>query len=336
MTRAIPLIVAGVLLLRLSIPCHAAPDPLPTQDEIRLAYQGGQFQQVLQKLPRVLVLKGKAAANYNRHELLRIKGETHLRLKASGPAAQAFAEASKEAPDGTATAYDIAVELLIRRSSVMAYTPKAKDPADKTKALPPIDILEPENRGKAIRALFTDEWAASEPKIRAANEGRTLPPILEALPTIRNLRWLDLAANGNDEKSKAQVAGLVSKAQKLLNAGLKDMSEETDTIERLSNEVVDSMVPMTDSKGKPTGLFDRRYKRRGPDRRQASTLDASVGTCGKIIKSCDELGGTLGSDGKEFEAIKTEATRIASKAQALLNANWRQVFLTPPPPVLGK
>src|SRR3954466_10275028 len=84
----------------------AASDALPTSSEIKEAFEAQQYPQVLQKLNRVLMLKGKAAQDYNRHDLLLIKAETHLRLKAMPAAAQAFQEASKEAPDGPAAAND--------------------------------------------------------------------------------------------------------------------------------------------------------------------------------------------------------------------------------------
>src|SRR5690349_9288162 len=62
----------------------AAPgDPLPTPEEIHQTFDQQQYPQVLQKLQRVLQLKGLAAKPYDRHDLLRLKGETHLRMKAA-------------------------------------------------------------------------------------------------------------------------------------------------------------------------------------------------------------------------------------------------------------
>lgn len=335
MLRPIPFIAAALLAFAVTSPSRAAPapDPLPSQQTIRDAYAGGQHAQVLQMLGRVLALKGKAAEGYDRHELLRTKGEAHLRTKPAGAvaAAQAFGEASKVAPDGPAAALDIATELLLKRANAgLAYQPKQKDPADKTKALPPVGVVEAEERKKAIEHLYADELAAAEPKVRAAKDGRALPPILEALPTVRTVRWLEMAATGSDGKSQAMVGELVAKAQKLLDEALKEMQASTEEIELNAVQVVDVRVPVRDPQtGKTIGL-DTKFRRRGPTERQFGTLRNTVATCVKIHKSCDELGGTLGATGKEFEPVKAQAEQVGTRAKKMVDANWRQVYDTPP------
>ena len=91
----------------------APPEPLATQEDIQQLYNQGKHAAVLQKLQRVLLLKGAAAAPYDRHALLRLKGESHLRSKQNGPAAQAFNAAAEEAADPTARAIDLSTEFLI-------------------------------------------------------------------------------------------------------------------------------------------------------------------------------------------------------------------------------
>src|SRR5436309_2378435 len=106
----------------------AGAEPLPTQDDIHQLFDQGKYPLVLQKLQRVLLLKGAAAKPYDRHDLLRLKGETQLRLKAQTAAAQAFAEAADEvAKDTQGGDVDRATALLIKRSQNFAYTPKARE-----------------------------------------------------------------------------------------------------------------------------------------------------------------------------------------------------------------
>jgi hypothetical protein len=282
-------------------------------------------------MTRVLVLKGKAADGYDKHELLRIKGETHLRMKASQPAISAFAEASKIAPDGPAAAVDIATELLLRKSGAgFNYQPKLKDKDDKTKSLPPVNVVDTEGRKKGIELLYADELAALTPKVTAAKEGRTLPPIMNALPDIRNVRWLEMAATGSDGTTKTMVADLVNKAKKLLESGLEEMTESTDSIEKSSLEVITARVPVNDPQTGKLIRIDTKYKYRGPDNKQYATLRDTLATCQKIHESCDELGGTLGSTGKEFDGPKATAATVGTKAKKLLDHNWRQTFDTPP------
>lgn len=331
--RRLSWLVVGVCLL-LSLSAVAAPEPLPSQQSIRDAYAAADYPKVLQMLTRVLVLKGKAADGYDRHELLRIKGETHLRMKASQPAISAFAEASKIAPDGPAAANDIATELLLRKCNTgFNYQPKLKDKDDKTRTLPPVNVLEPEGRRKGIELLYADELAAVTSRVTAAKEGRALPPIMNALPDIRNVRWLEMAATGSDGTTRAMVADLVTKAKKLLESALEEMMESTDSIEKTSLEVITARVPVNDPQTGKIIRIDTKYKFRGPDNRQLSALKDTLATCLKIHDSCDELGGTLGSNGKEFDGPKATAATVGTKAKKLLDHNWRQTFDTPPAPL---
>ena len=331
--RRTPWIAAGLVLL-LSLPLRAAPpDPLPSQQSIRDTYAAGDYQKVLQLLQRVLVLKGKAAEGYDRHELLLIKAETHVRMKASQPAISAFAEASKIAPDGPAAAMDIATELLFRKASAgFNYQPKAKDKDDKTKPLPPVNVVEMADRKKAIELLYADELAAVTPKVAAAKDGRTLPPILSALPDIRNVRWLEMAATGSDGTTKSMVADLINKSKKLLDSAMEQLTESTDSIETSAMEVITTRVPVNDPMTGKIIRFDTKYKYKGPTDRQFGTLKDTLATCLKVHESCDELGGTLGATGKEFDAPKATAATIGTKAKKLLDYNWRQTFVTPPAP----
>ncbi|QOV89081.1 hypothetical protein [Humisphaera borealis] len=330
--RRTPWIVAGLVLL-LTFPLRAATDPLPSQQTIRDTYAAGDYPKTLQLLQRVLVLKGKAAEGYDRHELLLIKAETHIRMKASQPAISAFAEASKIAPDGPAAALDIATELLFRKVNAgYNYQPKLKDKDDKTKSLPPVNVIEMADRKKAIELLYADELAAVTPKVAAAKDGRTLPPILSALPDIRNVRWLEMAATGSDGTTKTMVADLIGKAKKLLESAMEELTESTDSIEKASMEVITARVPVNDPMTGKIIRFDTKYKYRGPDNKQFGTLKNTLATCLKIHESCDELGGTLGATGKEFDGPKATAATVGTKAKKLLDYNWRQNFDTPPAP----
>src|SRR5215211_1177749 len=121
-------------------------EPLPTQEELQALFDAGDYTQVLQKMGRVLTLKGAAAKAYDRHGLLRLKGESHLRLKQSAPAASAFGDAAEVAADPNDKAVDLATELLIKRSPNLKYTAKARD---KNNPPEPIDMVEPAGRKSA-------------------------------------------------------------------------------------------------------------------------------------------------------------------------------------------
>src|SRR5260370_3333840 len=81
----------------------AAPpvDALPSTEELHQLFKDKQYQPLLQKLLRVLQLKGDAAGRYDKCELLLLKGDTHLQLREQSLSTAAFAEAGKASADQT-------------------------------------------------------------------------------------------------------------------------------------------------------------------------------------------------------------------------------------------
>src|SRR5260370_41423661 len=79
----------------------AAPpvDALPSTEELHQLFKDKQYQPLLQKLLRVLQLKGDAAGRYDKCELLLLKGDTHLQLREQSLATAAIAEAGKAIDD---------------------------------------------------------------------------------------------------------------------------------------------------------------------------------------------------------------------------------------------
>src|SRR5213075_3595191 len=89
----------------------------------------------------------------------------------------------------------------------------------------PIDIADPEKRKAAFAALYAEQKDELAPKLKAAKDAKTLPPLLDALQAAGNLRSLELAATGEDGEVKAMVQDLSGRAQKMLTHALKDMSD---------------------------------------------------------------------------------------------------------------
>src|SRR5688572_20301841 len=102
-----------------------------TAEEIKALMDEGKHREALQKLSRALALKGDAAKQYDRHELLRAKAEAHLNIKDTAAAASAFAAAAKEAPDDASRAQDKASEIVVKRSKNLVFTPKPSKKGDK-------------------------------------------------------------------------------------------------------------------------------------------------------------------------------------------------------------
>ena len=321
-------IVALVVGLFAPRPSSAAgADPLPTQDEVHQLFDQGKYPLALQKLQRVLVLKGPAAKPYDRHDLLRLKAETHLRLKAQTAAAQAFGEAADEAgQDNQAGDVDRATALLIKRSQNFAYTPKVRE---KGKSADPISIMEAESRKQALAALFRDEFTVAAPKIKAVQDARQLPPIIDVMATVRDVRVLESAATGSTAETKKVVGDLGAHAHELMADAVKRMKAPVDDIEKSANDVV--RVESVGGDARTGGLrTDPKWKKKGIDRRDTTDLQDTIAKCEKIAAACRDLADVLGDGAADFGSVRSEAGKVARQADQVLNADYRRTYDRPP------
>ncbi|MDB5294684.1 MAG: hypothetical protein JWO31_667 [Phycisphaerales bacterium] len=216
------------------------------------------------------------------------------------------------------------------KAVVLVYQPRRKAAAKPAA----VGVVEPADRKLAVAELYADELEATAPKLAAADKATALPPVLEVLPALRNLRWLEMSATGSDAKARKLGEGLVTKVGKLLDAALKDTTGRVDTIEQAASVVITQKTPMIDPQMKrPNGALETTYRRTGPTSAQSAALRDALATCQKIHATCDELGGSLGTTGKEFDAQKAAAADVGTRVQKLINTNWNQRFNTPPPPL---
>ena len=102
--------------------------PPPSMDELRRMFDAQQYQDVVRHVVKVLSLK-ESPAGYDRHELLRLKAESHLRLGDAEPAAKSFDDAAVVAKDEATAALDRATALLSRRARQNIYKPKTTSSA---------------------------------------------------------------------------------------------------------------------------------------------------------------------------------------------------------------
>lgn len=325
--RAVSLLTLAFGLLAPVVSRAAGAEALPTQDDIHQLFDQGKYPLALQKLQRVLVLKGAAAKPYDRHDLLRLKAETHLRMKVQAAAAQAFTEAADEAGQDThAGDVDRAMALLIKRSQNFAYTPKVRE---KGKPTDPINIVEAETRKQALEALFRDEFAVAAPKIKAVQDARQLPPIIDVMATVRDVRILESAATGSTAETKKVVGDLGARAQELMADAVKRLKGPVEDIEKSANEIV--RVESVGGDPRTGGLrSDPKWKKKGIDRRDTTDLQDTIATCEKIAAACRDLADVLGDGAADFGGVRSEAGKLARRADQVLNADYRRTYDRPP------
>ena len=298
---------------------RAGAEPPPSVEEIKQLASEGKHREALQKLSRALALKGDAAAQYDRHELLRLKAEAHLNIRDTAAAASAFAAAAKEAPDDAARAEDKAAELVVRRSKNLQFTPK---PAKKGEKAEPINIADPETRKAAFAALLEEEKAAAGPMLKSAAKAKSLPPIVEGLRRVGDLRMLELAATGADDEATKLVEDLGEQAHELMDDAVQDMAGLVDAIETSANEVQRTGVAgHSPVSGRP--MLYPSARRRGLTSRDAQDLKRTINDLKKLVPTARELAEVLGDEqGKSFEKVADDGETVGNRAQKVLTTDY--------------
>lgn len=297
-------------------PPPAEPPATPTQADVERAYQAGRHPEALRLLTQLLSLRGKAAEGHDRHELLRLKGETLLRMRDPSGAAKAYGEAGEAAADPSAAAVDVATEAVLSRASAgLTFAPRGRA---KGRAGGPIDVVAPDGRRRAMQALFAEELAAARPRLEALADGKDLGPVLDALPTIRRLRCLELAATGDVAEVADLLVGLNVRAAGMIEQHLDGLARTVDQVAGRAAAIRTAPAAYLSGEVKPN------LARAGLSADDAARLRDVVGSCRAVGRACDELDAAFGPERQAFAAAKSRAGQIGGDAQGLLDGGWRQ------------
>jgi hypothetical protein len=196
--------------------------------------------------------------------------------------------------------------MLVRKSPGLKYTLRAKG-GGKPEML---DILDEAGRKQAIAALYADEAAAAAPKIKAGENAKTLPVIIEALKTVSHLGALEQVANGSDEKTTASAKELGTHAQSLMTDAVRSIANDVQKIGLSANSV------MRQSDGNGGWIMAKRGL--SPQDTRALRADADNG--GKIADAAKELS-TI-TKVNTLAAVATDANKAVADAQRLLDTDW--------------
>ena len=309
---------------------------LPTPEEIHGSFESGNYKETLQKLSRVLALKGDAARGYDRHDLLRLKAETQLKLKDVTGGAATFEQAAREAPDDRARAVDVATAMVIKRSKNLSFTPSAKRAAkgagnaagndkgaDKSG---PVDLSDPEKRKDAFALMLAEQKDEVAPKLKAAQNAKTLQPVIDALQAAGGLRTLELAATGEDAQVSGMTKDLAGRAEKMMADAIKDMTDTVKQIEESANRLQESFAPVR-SPGVAGGVYaERSYKKRGLMTPDVRDLKRVISDCKKLVPTSRELAEKLGDSGEVFKQVGKDAVEVGNKADEVLRADYADSY----------
>jgi hypothetical protein len=304
----------------------AAPaGDLPTIEQLKAQLAEGKHAEVLKHVAKLLGLRGEHAKAYDRYELLCLRGEAALRGKANSMAIEAFGQAARATTDPEKQAVARATEVLIRRAKPLGYVPRvAPQPAPPRKvdaAAPaaarapgaqPIPIIEEADRTRAFAALFADEFATVEPKVKTATKAAGLPPVIDAIKSIGDLRAIEVAATGSSDKTKTITGDLGAHAHQLISGTLRPMSSRVE-------QCWESASRATVAEGSD-GTRYRRPGMWGLTSTEQNDLKAIIATCEKVQPVAGELAQV--TERAELIADAQQAQKLHARAVEVLTFDY--------------
>lgn len=298
----------------------AAPTPVPTPEQIDASFADGDYAQTLRQIGLALSAKGDMAALYDRHDLLVLKGETHLRLKNAAAAAEAFDQAARWTRDETRASVDRATAELFRRARGTTYTPPVKKGAP---APGPIDVVKPAARQEAFAAMFEQARPRVAAAAKAARQSNRLPAMYDALVMIRDLRALEMAATGEHPASAAIAADVGTRARALMERAVADMDRTVTRLGDSATRIVQD-VAFVAGQAVPVGSGAA-----GLSPEQSGQLRQIAQDCRRVGTLAKDLRVLYEGTPEEVDALRKlrdDAAGVETRARELANVDWKQYY----------
>ncbi len=299
-----------------------AGDPVPATDQIKTMVDGGQYSDALKAIAQAI----PATAAGARYDLYMLRGEALLREKQGYLAATAFDMAEGETAQPVPYAVAWATSYLIKQSANLVYAPQSDGGAGSAR----YDIVDPGQRKEALTALFEKEYAVADAGYKDVKNERSLPPIIDFAHGLGTAHLLELAATGEDAKTRAMVKELATHAETLITNACTDMSRQVDTIDTRANEYVAFTNNVPDPNNARRTIQQTQYQKRGLSANDRATLANVVATCNRIPPAARDLVYYLSTDAGAFRPAVDSAANILRKAQDTLNANYSGVWTNIP------
>ena len=223
MPKQISIFSAALFLLLCSIG-HAEPADSP--DQLRQMYTDGKYKELIPRISKALAVKGPDAAQYDKHDLLLLKGEASLRTHSKSGAIDAFKQAAAAATEANDIAIATATaELIKQANAALKYQPKTKTGKDDKS--PPIDIVETDSRKLAFVALQADIEAVLKPKLDTALKSTKLSDVATESKdsSLAALGPVEIAATGSATDSKQMLGDLGHHAYAMMDGTLDKLIE---------------------------------------------------------------------------------------------------------------
>jgi hypothetical protein len=173
----------------------------------------------------------------------------------------------------------------------------------------PIDIVEPESRKKALSALFEARFAAAEPKVSKAVESDVLTPMLDLLPSMRDVYVLEVAAKGEAPQTTPLLQSLGARARELITAELQRVNRRLDDIEDGLTQQV--FIGLSNIQG---------VRVRGLSTDEQRELQQTYDYLGKVAKVAQQgrwIARRLGNTGEAWDTILADLSETRDAVESL-------------------
>jgi tetratricopeptide (TPR) repeat protein len=270
-------------------------------DEIRKDFDAGNYRPALQKISSALATTGYTMPKEQTYELLMLRGESLLRIKERTYAIDAFNAAVRTAPDITRAAQAKADAVIITRSQGSLYRP-----ADGGE---PVNIVPPDSRKLAMQAAFSDGLRRDTPRLKAALEGKELPPMLDLVPALVDLYVLEYASTGEPRKTLQILKGFGEHARALMNAELDRLARRIQGLGMLANSTVSSNYGWGSDLDR-RGLWT-------PERNELRDLIAYIDRIRQAALKGRQIATSFGATGENWDPVIADADNVLEQANEL-------------------
>ena len=313
-----------------AIPAWAADGPAAldpqkgnyTIDELRQAFDGGQYPAVMQQLAKIQSSKS-LQERYSAFDVALLRGDTLLQLRNVGSSLEAYTAAVKTAPNADASATPSAMLLLIKQSPGLMYAPKplpgtsASGGAAPVKPAP-ISVVDLAQRKAALTALYQDQMAQFQETLKQVKKDGTLPQIATATQKVNDLHALELAATGAGTETQQIRQDLATRASEAMTGGLNMALRQIGSIRSSAS----TKVPMYNVSGGGTTSV---MQARGLTAGDAAALRGIVADCAKAEPMAQEIAAKLQAEQKLFESTLALAQQVKSTANEALTTDYSAI-----------
>jgi hypothetical protein len=266
-----------------------------------------------------------AAADYDRYELLIMRGEAYLHLKQNKSAGDSFGLAAKETKDDQKAATARALQRTVReaRGSTVQRRAKSANASGNSATPSTADLLKPDERETAFRIVYDNLREAAAPKVKAATDARALPPIVEALSAIADLDDLAQAgAGGGDSDLAASRQELGDRGRDLIARELDRMEKDVAEIKKSAETVVEQRSIAVNSLATGAGYDKYLSIRRGLTDKDRADLKDVMKTCERVIPAAEQLAKSVSGSAKNADELVNRSKAVGREAQRVLDAKY--------------